>query len=287
MVAPAGPIDVDVLEAGIEDWRRAGFAIEMRDDLLARRGYLAGDDERRSAELMDAVRNPAVDAILCARGGYGCHRIISRLDPRAFHRARKPLVGYSDIATLLLWQQRVAGLSGFHGPMLERGGDLAGEDFETLVASLEGALAPPLRGKPGAGGRGEGVLIGGALAVLVASLGTPWEIDCRGAILLVEEIHEPPYRIDRMLAQLDAAGKLRELAGFGLGSLEGCEDRKYEGTDAWAVIEEFVAPLGIPWVTELPMGHGARNQAWPFGLPGTIDGERGEVVILESGVAVR
>ena len=96
----------------------------LRDDLFARHGYLAGDDARRASELAELVADPRVDAIVCARGGYGCDRILHRLDAAAFRAARKPLVGYSDVTALLLWQRRRAGLVGFHGPMLERGADV-------------------------------------------------------------------------------------------------------------------------------------------------------------------
>jgi muramoyltetrapeptide carboxypeptidase len=268
-------------------WRAAGFRLQRRDDLLNVDGFLAGDDARRSKELSDLFADPQVEAIVCARGGYGCHRLVSMLDPARVRSARKPLVGYSDVTTLLLWQRRCAGLVGFHGPMLEKGGDLAPDAVAALVSVLTGeSPGPRLRGQGRGGGRAQGRLVGGNLVTLVASLGTPWEIDTRDAILLFEEIGERPYRIDRLLQQLRAAGKLDAVAGVGVGYLTGCEDPRYPKPTAEEVIAAVVRPLGVPLVTGLPFGHGAGNLAWPFGVRGRIDGEHGLVESLERGVVL-
>jgi muramoyltetrapeptide carboxypeptidase len=289
IAAPAGPVDAERVAAGEALLRAAGLRTLRRDDLLERRGYLAGDDERRACELQELVDDERVDAILCARGGYGAHRIVSRLDPKRFRTARKPLVGYSDATTLLLWQRRQAGLAGFHGPMLERGAGLSEGELDALLRALRGEDPLPLvwRGRPGQGGRGEGRLVGGSLTLVVASLGTPWEIDTRGAILLLEEVGEKPYRIDRMLQQLRAAGKLAAAAGIGVGALVECEDPTQEGPEPEQVIEECLRPLGVPWVGGLPFGHVSPNLPWPVGARAALHGERGELHILEAGVSGR
>ncbi|MEE8580542.1 MAG: LD-carboxypeptidase [Myxococcota bacterium] len=285
LAAPAGPIDRDRLEAG-EEWIRAlGFEPHRREDLTARRGYLAGDDARRAAEFMELVDDPAVDGIVCVRGGYGCHRIIGQLVARRVRRAAKPLVGYSDATTLLLWQWRRAGLMGFHGPMLDRSASLSAESADALVAALTGDGRPPrLVGKAIAPGVAEGRLVGGSLALLAASLGSPWEIDTRGAILLLEEIAEEPYRIDRMLQQLCVAGKLASLVGVGVGQMVACEGTRYPTPDVGEVLDEILTPLGIPIVADLAFGHADHNLVWPFGGRALIDGERGEIEVLEAGV---
>jgi muramoyltetrapeptide carboxypeptidase len=288
IAAPAGVVDPDRLEAGEQMIRRMGFEPVRRADLTARNGYLAGDDARRAAELAELVDDPDVGAIVCARGGYGASRIVARLDAARFRAARKPLVGYSDVTTLLLWQRRQAGLMGIHGPMLEREDPLSPEVVAALSRALTGTgPAPRLTGEPLAGGWAEGRLTGGSLSLTVASLGTPWEVDTRDAILLLEDVTEPPYRIDRMLQQLAAAGKLAAVAGVGIGSMQRCEDERYPERDVAVVLREALAPLGVPVVTGLPFGHCARNLAWPHGGRAAIDGDRGEVELLESAVAAR
>lgn len=286
IAAPGGPVDAEKLAQGESLLHAAGFETRRRGDLLARCGYLAGDDRRRAAELMELVTDPRVDAILCARGGYGCDRILDALDAGAFRAARKPLIGYSDITALLLWQRRCVGLVGFHGPMLEHGAALAPASFDTLVAALTGAAPAPTRlaGIGRASGRAQGRLVGGNLVLVTASLGTPWEVDTRGAILLFEEVGERPYRIDRMLQQLRNAGKLRDVVGVGVGDLSGCVDERYPDASAEAVIEEVVRPLGVPLVMGLPIGHVPVNHTWPVGARATIDGARGEIRIEERGV---
>ena len=286
IAAPGGPVEAEKLAAGAALWRSRGFRVVHRDDLTARRGFLAGDDLRRAEELSALVRDPEVAAIVCARGGYGCARILDALDPARFREARKPLVGFSDVTTLLLWQRRRAGLVGFHGPMLEWGDDLDRDAFDDLIGQLCGTGPSPgiLSGRGIGSGRASGRLVGGNLALVTASLGTPWEIDTRGAILLLEEVGEQPYRIDRMLQQLRAAGKLSPLAGIGVGALRGCEDARYPTPTALEVVEEIARPLGLPLVVDLPFGHARRNHAWPLGARATIDADRGEVRVLERGV---
>ena len=287
IAAPGGPMDPQVLAAGCALWRAAGFQLVHRDDITARHGYLSGDDARRIAELRQLVRDPEVDAIVCARGGYGCDRILGALDPEEFRAARKPLVGYSDITALLLWQERRAGLVGFHGPMLEHGGDLDPDALRLLTEQLTGAAEPGslLRGRGRVGGLREGRLLGGNLLLVTASIGTSWEIDTRGAILLLEEVHEKPYRIDRMLQQLRGAGKLDDLAGIGVGDLSTCCDERYPEPGALDVIEEIAAARDVPLVTDLPFGHVKCSHTWPFGVRATIDADRGEIRILEAGVS--
>jgi muramoyltetrapeptide carboxypeptidase len=284
VAAPGFAVDPASLEEGLALWREAGFRVVHRDDVCARDGYLAGDDARRVRELAGLVADRRVDAILCARGGYGSDRIIHKLDAARFRAARKPLIGYSDITALLLWQQRRARLGGFHGPMLDKGSKLDRDVFAELLAQLAGATAEPLRGRGAAGGKAEGRLVGGSLTLLASSIGTSWEVDTRGAILMLEEVGERPYRVDRMLQQLRGAGKLTELVGVGIGDFSSCEDAKYPTPDAEQVLLEVLKPLRVPIVLGLSFGHVLANRAWPFGARAKIDGRRGEVTVLEAGV---
>lgn len=264
-----------------------GFEPKRGEGVTGRQGYLAGDDAHRAGSLSALVADPDVHGILCARGGYGCHRIVSRLDAQAFRKAAKPLVGYSDITTLLLWQRRAAGLMGVHGPMLESGSSNPSDDHRELARALTGVGEPePLRGETWVGGWREGRLTGGSLTLVVASLGTPWEIDTRDGILLLEEVNEAPYRIDRMLQQLLAAGKLDAVVGIGLGEMKGC-DPGDGGPSAGDVLREILTPLGVPVVASLPFGHGSPNRPWAHGGRAAIDAERGEIELLDLPVARR
>jgi len=288
LAAPAGPLDPEALDSGRKSLERLGFTVVTRDDVLDRDGYLAGSDARRADELMGFVNDPDVAAIVCARGGYGCHRIIDRLDADAFRKAAKPLVGYSDITTLLLWQRKRAGLLGIHGPMCEKPGSLEGEAGSALVRALQGTgPLPRYEGKTLADGWAEGRLVGGSLSVCVASLGTPWELDARDAILMLEDITELPYRIDRMLQQLRAAGKLDRVVGVALGSFTDCDDERNPEWTIERLMGEVLGELGVPVVAGLPFGHGAENRPWPFAGRAALDGARGELEILEAAVTSR
>lgn len=284
VAAPAFAVDPARLEAGAERLRAAGFRVCWRPDVLAQEGYLAGSDARRAAELMQWIRDDAVGAVVCARGGFGAARMLARLDAARVRKARKPLVGFSDATTLLLWQLRRAGLAGFHGPMLERDAGPSDAELERLVRALAGEPLPPLAGAGRHGGRAEGRLVGGSLTLLAASLGTPWEVDTRGAVLAFEEIGEKPYAIDRDLHHLAAAGKLEAAAGFAVGSLLGCEDPKRSTPTADDVVVSVLSRWRKPLVTGLPFGHEQPNLAWPVGAAVRLDGRRGELLFLEAGV---
>jgi muramoyltetrapeptide carboxypeptidase len=288
IAAPASVVDASSLEAGERSIERMGFEPVRPDGLLSRLGFLAGDDVRRAAELTSLVEDPTIDAIICARGGYGTSRIIKYLDPKLFRKAAKPLVGYSDITTLLLWQRKLAGLMGIHGPMLELAAGLDREVASTLQRALTGAGdLPRLPGKTMVGGWAEGRLTGGSLTLTAASLGTPWEIDTLGAILMLEDTTEPPYRIDRMLSQLEVSGKLEGVVGIGIGSTRDCVDERYPDRDVETIFRDYFEPLEVPVITDLPFGHCDANMPWPMGGRAAIDADRGEIELLESAVASR
>lgn len=282
IAAPAFPIDAPSLAAGTEALEAAGFRVRHRRDLTQERGYLAGTDAARAKEVMALVRDPKVDAIVCVRGGYGCQRMVPGLDAAAVRKAGKPLVGFSDITTLLLWQLRRVGLVGFHGLMFNH--SPTSDEMTSMVEALTGATPDPWIGEGQRRGVGRGRLVGGSLTLIAASLGTPWEVDLRDRILMIEEVGEKPYAIDRLLSQLGAAGKLERLAGVAVGHLQGCTDRKRPTPDAESVLMELLAPLKVPVVFGLPFGHGSPNLTWPMGARAELDGRRGSLSFLESGV---
>ncbi|MFI5319665.1 MAG: LD-carboxypeptidase [Myxococcota bacterium] len=284
IAAPAFWVEPVRVYATAERLLAAGHQVTWREDLFARSGYLAGDAARRGAELMQWVRDDSVHAILCARGGWGCHHVIPRLDARAFRAARKPLIGFSDITTLLGWQREVVGLAGVHGPMCVRDDGPTHAELRALLALLAGEKPAPLRGRGLARGRVEGPLVGGSLTLVADSLGTPWEIDTRGAILCLEEIGEKPYAIDRQLSHLHAAGKLDAAAGFAIGHFIGCVDPKRARPTAQRVILELLGGRKKPLVTGLRFGHVSPNLPWPLGIRGRLDGGKGELAVLEPAV---
>jgi muramoyltetrapeptide carboxypeptidase len=289
VVAPAGPLDRDALEAGLRVL--AGrYEATWDPGLLSRTRYLAGGDTRRVAELERALASPGTRAIIAARGGYGSLRLLPRVFP-AGRRATDPgprlLVGFSDVTALhAAWQ--AAGRVSVHGPGLTQLATQPRAVVERLFRLLEDPAAPPppLAGTPLVGGTAEGPLLGGNLSLLTRLLGTPWLPDLDGAILLLEDVAERPYRIDRMWTHLRLAGVLDRVRGLALGDFTDCEEREgdYLLRD---VLGELAAEAGIPCVAGLPVGHGAVNVPVPLGCCARVDGGAGQLVFLEPAVAAR
>jgi len=281
--SPAGPVDAERLAHGVAWLERAGFRVRCAANVAARSGFLAGSDEQRLADLLELVRAPDVAAVMCSRGGYGATRLLGRLDPDELRRARKLFIGHSDATALCGWLRERAGVASLHGPMLNRD-DLTAAAAERLVALLRGEPLglEPLAGKPLLGGRASGPLVGGNLIMLAGSLGTPWEIDTRGALLFIEEVSEQPYSIDRLLGQLRDAGKLAAAAGVAVGQLVQCESQRYPEPSAVDVVRGVLeAEVRGPVVLDLPFGHVADNHALAVGTRAELDGERGELRLLE------
>jgi muramoyltetrapeptide carboxypeptidase len=281
-------MSADALEQGLGWLRSLGHPLVLAPNLRARAGYLAGSDELRMGDFLGLVRDPNVDVIFCARGGYGVGRFLRRLDPAELRAARKLVVGYSDETLLLGYLYRCCGLVSLHGPMLERD-DIPAEARARQAALLRGEPAGlgSLTGKKRRGGRAAGPLVGGNLKMLEASLGTPWEIDLDGAILFLEEVSEAPYAIDRSLVHLREAGALERVRGVALGQLVGCESTRYPGASAGEAVREILGgAVDGPIVEDLPFGHVADHRALGFGVRARLDGDRAELTLLEPVVEV-
>jgi muramoyltetrapeptide carboxypeptidase len=280
VVAPAGPFDRGALLAGLEVLRAAGLAPRHREDLFDRTGFLAGSDARRAAELREALESPDSSVIWCARGGYGSTRILETVEPERVRRAGKLLVGFSDVTALHgVWQ--AAGVPSVHGSMVAR---LAAEPVEVrerLFAIVRGEIAPALAGTGVAPGRARGIVAGGNVALLASLCGTPWQPRLAGTIVLLEEVGERPYRLDRMLVQCRQAGLFRDVAGIAIGELLDCESQGLE------IIREFSRGLGVPVVAGLACGHGAVNLAVPFGVPAVLDADAGTLTFLGPATGAR
>jgi muramoyltetrapeptide carboxypeptidase len=229
IVAPASNVNRADLEAGCEALRRAGYRPFYFDSILDQDLYFAGSVERRARELEAMFARSDVKAIVCARGGYGSNYLLETLDLEKIKAHPKIFVGYSDLTTLLTYFSDTTGLVTFHGPLVAKDWAHAdGVDLASWQSALSGSAAWELNLGASSGvtglveGAAEGILYGGCLSILVASLGTPYEIETAGTILFLEDLAEKPYQIDRMLMQLKLAGKLKSVRGIVFGEMHDC-----------------------------------------------------------------
>jgi len=286
VVAPAGCVGEEALAAGAAAIRSKGFEVEFSPALHDCEGYLAGKAERRARDLITFFRRGDIDAIFCARGGFGSIQLLPYLSGE-LKNYPKIFAGYSDITVLLNWLLQKCRMVTFHAPMVAM--DLA----RGLTAPVDDQLWKILTGgnksweikigetiRPG---RAEATMMGGCLSMLVTTLATPYEIDTRGKLLFLEDVGEKPYRIERMLTHLKMAGKLDDLAGVVFGDFTGCDGEGPRGVRQ--VIGEIFAAAPYPVVMGLPAGHGEVNFALPFGVRWELDGHLGTLVLKESPVA--
>jgi muramoyltetrapeptide carboxypeptidase len=295
VAAPGGPVDEDRLQRGVAELERLGFAVRVAEGTLARRGFTAGPKAARLAALQALFADPDVGAIVCARGGAGIVQLMPKLDPEAFRAQPKLLVGYSD-ATLLHLLMARAGLSSVYGPMVAR--ELADGEKAYDRASLWHALTG--EGDPYASGpdelralregAAEGILRGGCLSLLAAAAGTPWALVTAGepTILFVEDVDEKPYRVDRMLRQLRAAGAFDGVRGVVFGDMKGCAPGIDEDYALEDVLLEALDGLHVPVALGLSSGHAVGpNVALPFGVHARLacQEEDARLEVLEAPVA--
>src|SRR5271166_382060 len=292
IIAPAGPIEPDALEAGCATLLRMGYQPFYLPSLLDRNLYFAGSAERRLGELHEMFRRRDVRAIICARGGYGCNYLLPHLDLGLVRRNPKLFVGCSDVTTLLTYLCDSAGLVTFHGPMAA--GDFGrpdGVDEDAWFAAVssgkkyERAFAAD-EVQPLAQGTAEGILYGGCLSLLCASLGTPFEARTEGTVLFLEDLNEPPFRIDRMLMHLKLAGKLEGVQGIIFGEMRKCDQRGAEDYTLQQVVMRVLGDLRVPIAFGLKSGHvSSRNFTLPFGVRAKLKVDKS--VVLEFEPAVR
>jgi muramoyltetrapeptide carboxypeptidase len=291
VVAPSGVVEETRLKAGIGVLEELGLRVVVGDSVLARRAYLAGSDIERRTDLQRMLDDPGIRGVFCARGGFGSQRLVPSLDLSAVRRTPKPVMGYSD-ATALLAALAGAGMVGFHGPMVAA--DMARGLCPSSLGHLDRLLSDPAYRwdaeapiviRPG---RARGRLAGGCLSVLVTLLGTPWAPDLDGAVVFLEDVHEWPYRLDRLLTQLRQSGSLDRVAGVVFGTMEAC--RSLDGVCAVDVVRDAFADAPYPVALGLPAGHtvvetDVENLALPFGVQVELDADAGRLVALEPAVA--
>jgi muramoyltetrapeptide carboxypeptidase len=288
VIAPSGPVAREAFQPGA-DLLGGRYRLRFDEALFTRTGYLAGTDERRLAELRQALADPEARAIVMARGGYGLLRLLPFIEREALLERPRPIVGFSD-GTALLAAAACAGLASVHGPVVTQLANLGGADQQALFALLETPgprvmlegleeLVP---------GRARGPLLGGNLEVFSRLVGTPYLPDLRGALLFFEDLGERPYRLDRLVTALDLAGVFGAASGVVLGDFSGCrepEAMRAGSPTADEVLAERFGRLPIPVAFAGAFGHQTRNSALPYGTLAELDTRSGTLTALEGAVS--
>ncbi len=301
-VAPAAPGERAPLRAYAKRLEDAGYKVLIPKDIERKLGYLAGTDEQRAAELNAMIRDPSVKAIFPCRGGYGLTRILDRIDYAALRKNPKIITGYSDLTALHLAVARKAKVVTFHAPMpmhslwqadKERYA-FAARSFERAVFASQYkkgqkgyVIAVPDDVKPVKliAGKAQGRLLGGNLSLICATLGTPYAIEPKGAILFVEDVNEAPYRVDRLLSQLRLAGILDSVAGVVVGSFSA--KNAAEAQDIQRVLRDYLESMKVPVLMNFPVGHISQNATLPHGALVEVDADQATLRVLEDPVEVK
>lgn len=276
LVSPAGPFREDVeLDKAKANVHRFGWEPVVMTNARARDGYLAGSDEQRARDINNAIADRDIHAIWCVRGGYGAMRILDALDYDGMRRAPKALIGYSDVTALHAAFGVKSNLVTFHGPTARQAmPPLAFESLLNAVARGQDPCGAMPKAKTVRGGRARGRLVGGNLALLTALAGTPYAPDYSGAILVIEDVNEAHYRIDRMLMTLQLSGALSGLGGLVFGRFTDIP-REF-GDEEWSlerVLADAAARAGVPCVTDAPFGHIDDQWTLPLGAIAELDAD--------------
>lgn len=292
IVATSGPTTIENIKLAKLQLKALGFKVEIGQSCYANYGYLAGKDYLRANDLNNMFADKKIHGIICLRGGYGSSRIIDKINFELIKSNPKIFVGYSDITALHIAINQISKLITFHGPMaasdFANGLDcLSKEEFLRAVMNpepMEYILNPQnIKMETIVKGKARGIIVGGNLSLLVATMGTPYEIDTKGKILFLEEIGEEPYKIDRMLTQLALGGKFEDARGIILGDWNDCESKKYKNTlNLMEVFKDIIMPYGKPTIFNLKAGHCRPKLTLPFGVNAILDADRCKLFIEES-----
>ncbi len=270
IAAPAGPFEIDRFEKGLAVIGAMGFVPVVDDDIYKRNRHLAGPDRHRARHLNHLFANDEIRVIFCARGGFGCLRVLPYLDYDLIKAHPKTLVGFSDVTALLVTLVQRCGLVCLHGPVVTSMGG-ADKGSKTRLKQMLTADAPadlsPVDPVVIRAGRARGVLTGGNLTTICHLVGTDFAPDFSGKIVLLEDVNEVPYRLDRMLTQMRLAGCFENIAGLVLGSFKDCGATE----EITAVFEDVFADFKGPILGGFEIGHGKRNLALPVGVHAEID----------------
>jgi len=291
-VAPSSPASEERVSSGNRELERLGFSVVPRRTMQAE-GYFAGSAHERRAEFFAALRDPSVDALVATRGGYGSVYLLEGAFPDPLPEI-KPFIGFSDFTTLQIYLWQNYHWPAFYGPMLAAGLD-AGADvshgydassFCNALMNSDSGWHTNLFGEPLSPGSAEGTLLGGAMTLLEATLGTPWELDTANSILVLEDRAMKPYQIDRVLLHLKHAGKFTNVRGIILGDFPECESPVAHSPSVRDVVLRLLAPLNIPIVFGAPIGHTSRPMlTLPLGATARLLAEgSGKLEFLEPSV---
>ncbi|AKL96968.1 hypothetical protein CACET_c35370 [Clostridium aceticum] len=291
IIAPASPSTKEKITLAKKKLTALGYKVRIGKSCYAEHGYLAGKDDLRAEDINHMFWDKTIKGIICLRGGYGTTKLLDKLDLKTIKNNPKVFVGYSDITALHLAMNQKCDLVTFHGPMAAS--DFAGniEDF-TIKSFLTAVMNPkpievienPISTKIKClvKGEAEGEIVGGNLALITATMGTPYEINTKGKLLFIEDVGEAPYRVDRMLTQLALAGKFHEVSGILLGDFKDCEAPEGEKSlNLMEVFEEIILPYGKPTIYNLKAGHCSPMITLPLGVKAILKATEGKLYMKE------
>jgi muramoyltetrapeptide carboxypeptidase len=300
LVAPGSYISDAELQDSIKNLNDLGFETMYSDKILLQSGYFAGTDEDRAKDLMEKFSDKTVRGIVCARGGYGCSRILPLLDYSVIRTNPKALVGYSDITALLYGIYQKAGLISFHGPVgTSTFNDYSLNNFKKVLmnpdnsSSFSNSISGDDENVYGVTtivkGKRKGRLVGGNLSIMVSLIGTEFDVDYSNKIVFIEEVGEEPYRIDRMLTQMIQAGKFKNSAGIMMGIFRKCEVKEESALTSKSftlmeVLKDRFSSLKIPVVYGMSFGHVKDKFTIPFGALAELNADKQTFTLLERAV---
>ena len=284
IAAPASPFNPDDFKKGIGNLEKMGFKVYFRPDIFDKKSYLAGSDQRRLDELIELLENPDIRGILFARGGYGLMRLLPKLEKAKLNVFPKVVLGYSDITVLLVYLYQRFGWTTFYGPVVAL--DLSHDNSPDTLKFFREAITrttvlPPFvfPEVESAGDKpADGIVVGGCLSLIVSLLGTPFDLNTNDKILFLEDVNEKPYAVDRMLTQMLAAGKFKNVRGIVFGPfVNGGHPSHFQET-ALDVLQDFQGPI----LFHFPAGHGPVKVTLPLGIRARIDQKKKSLEYLEA-----
>lgn len=296
LIAPGSSITEDKLNKAIETVEKLGLKPAFTKNILAKHGYLAGTDEQRLSDLHQMFSDIKIDGIWCIRGGYGCTRLLSKIDYKLIKRNPKVLIGYSDITALLQAIYKKTGLIGFHGPVaVSEPTDYTLDHFRKTLMTTDSNLvlnnsaenqtnkAINFQTKIINPGKAKGKLTGGNLSLISALAGTKYQLPVKNRILFLEDIGEKPYRIDRMLTQLRQSCDLNKAAAIVLGIFADCEGGE-NSLSLMETLEDRLGDLKIPVIYGMSFGHIDDQMTLPVGIKAALNTENQTITLLENAV---